>query len=148
MRRFSMKAMRIVAVFIVASIVILMMGSCDGFETVSILDRLTQFLTDLNSADRSTVYLNFDAVDTENYALITPAAYWDSSSPFPLVGGGQEYSFTSTPDNSDPLNVTAELNGPAAYGVPKPVRFVMVKTGTEWFIHMLYLNGIEYIKKI
>ena len=65
-------------------IIMLSVNACDLLSgltpptPVSAEARLRSFITDLNTADRSGVYLNFHPTLTVAYANIKPAAYWDS----------------------------------------------------------------------
>ncbi len=130
---------------IIAAAISIALTSCELPTTTSIMERLTQFITDLNLADRSNAYLNFDSTNTEYYAAIRDPGWWDTS--FPVVGAAeQKYSLESV-DYVDPLNVTANMLGPVGAlgflptGDPRPARFVMIKVGTDWMIHELYLDG-------
>jgi hypothetical protein len=140
-----MKKARTIVLFALAAVVSLSIMSCE-IETISIMDRLAQFMTDLNKADRSDAYLNFDPDETEYYDAMKDPDFWDD--PFPPVGTGEtEYSLSDV-DYEDPENVTANMYGPPDFSVtgdPWPVQFVMVKTGTDWFIHQFFQDGTEVI---
>jgi hypothetical protein len=136
-----MKTAKAIAVLVVLFAIAFLFGSCE-LTTVSIMERLTQFATDLNNADRSSAYLNFDPTDTDYYAAIRAPLWWDTY--FVVVGAGElAYSFDVT-SYSDPLNVTGDMYGPPGFstgGVPWPFRMLMTKVGMEWMIHELYLDG-------
>jgi hypothetical protein len=130
---------------ITAAAISIALTSCELPTTTSIMERLGQFMTDLNLADRSNAYLNFDATNTEYYAAIRDPGWWDTS--FPVVGAAEQKYSLSSVDYVDPLNVTATMVGPVGpagflpAGDPRPARFVMIKTGTDWMIHEMYLDG-------
>jgi hypothetical protein len=136
-----MKNMRAILLLVLAAMIAVLLASCDFMTTTSIMDRLAQFMTDLNLADKSNTYLNFDPTETEYYAAIRDSVFWDT--PFPVPGAAeQKYSLESV-DYVDPLNVTATMSGPPTFGVgdPRPARFVMIKVGTDWMIHELWFIG-------
>ena len=140
-----MKKTSAILLIIIAAALSIALTSCEIPTTTSIMERLSQFMTDLNLADRTNAYLNFDSTNTEYYAAIRDPGWWDTS--FPVPGAAeQKYSLEGV-DYVDPLNVTANMLGPVGplgflpTGDPRPARFVMIKVGTDWMIHEIYLDG-------
>jgi hypothetical protein len=142
MRRNQMKKTRVILLIFAAAAISIIVTSCEIPTTTSIMDRLSQFMTDLNLADRSNAYLNFDATNTEYYAAIRDPVFWDTD--FPVPGAAELKYSLETVDYIDPLNVTANMYGPPLFsgtGDPRHARFVMIKVGTDWMIHEMYLDG-------
>ncbi len=138
-----MKKNRVIQTAILFIFTAIILASCgDLMTTTTIMQRLDQLATDLNAADRSNAYLNFDPTQTEYYAAIRDAAALDT--PFPTVGPlEQQYSFANV-DYANPENVTADMYGPPLFsgtGDPRPAVLVMSKVGTDWMIHEIYLDG-------
>ncbi len=109
-----------------------------GLLGVSVTQRITQFQTDLNNADRTNIYLNFDSTKTTEYNAIKDPKYWDTPYPVPAAGD-QKYAITIT-DDSDPSNVTATMAGPASFsasGSALSAVFVMSQEGFDYFIRTL-----------
>jgi|SRR5208337_1835042 len=114
-------------------------------SSVSIDERISSFTDDLNSADRSNTYKEFHPTLCQDAASGALNGY-DWSTPFPLVGSGTPYSITSV-NESDPTDVTATINGPAAFGGPTALKLVMaLYNSNDWRIEQLWLNGIQIIK--
>lgn len=66
-------------------LIMIAINGCDllnqvtGPDPVSVQQRLTNFIAELNSADRSATYLNFHSTATVGYSQLIPAAYWDTT---------------------------------------------------------------------
>ena len=106
------------------------LAGCDMLGFVSVEQRVTDFQTSLNAADRSTLYLNFNPDKTGDFnALKDPTTTIDVPMP-PLGTGDTAYTLTIT-DKTDPMagvivNVTG---GPATFFAPKHLKLVMETTG-------------------
>jgi len=130
----------------VSAIVALGLGSCEQLG-VTKQDRITQFAVDLNKSDKSVMSENF-APGTADYASVNTQAFWDGLGMVMAPPATQTYSI-ALHDYVDPLNVTADIYGPAVFyatvapGGPNPVpaKFVLVQVGPDWFIEQIYLNG-------
>jgi hypothetical protein len=115
---------------------------CNPFGSVSITERISQFQTDLNSADRSNIYMNFHPTSTSDYnALKSSSATLDSV--IDPVGSGPNYTLTIT-DQSDPsTGVLVTISaGPAAWSTyPRYLKLVMETTGVgDYRIVSLWLD--------
>ncbi len=100
--------------------------------SVSVDDRIALFLSDVNSANWSSIYLNFHPTLTEDYAIISsnPTVAWDSVFPTEYA----PYSITGL-NTADPRNVTGDMDSSnAAWGGPQPVAFRMAQYGEDWMI--------------
>jgi len=124
---------------LLAAILVLALAGCDLLG-VSVQDRVTLFLADLNSSDRSNIYLNFHPTLTNDYAAIQNETYPDWSTLFP-TNTYLPYSITSL-DTSDPWNVTGLINSVnGAWAGPKPIVFRMAQEGTSWMIQEFDFDG-------
>ena len=108
---------------------------------VDIQDRLFQFMSVLNAADRSAINAQFDQSLTQNLPLMD-ATWWNTNFPSPL---DTDHLYTLTIfDFSDPTNVIASIMGPPAFnsntGTPRNAVLGMSKAGNDWFIQQLYLD--------
>lgn len=142
--RRTVKTRHLLAFLGLCAFLILGLISC-SVSSVSIDQRIASFTDDLNSADRSSTYKEFHPTLCQDAASGALNGY-DWSTPFPLVGSGTPYSITSVTE-SDPSNVTATINGPAAFGGPTALKLVMALYGKDdWRIEQLWLNGVQLIK--
>ena len=96
---------------------------------VSIEDRIALFLSDVNNANWSTIYLNFHPTLTQDYAAISSvdwALLFDTAyAPYSIVGL----------NTSDPRNVTGNMDSSnAAWGGPYAVAFRMAQYEEDWMI--------------
>ena len=122
------------------------LGSCAQLG-VTKQDRITQFAVDLNKPDKSVMSENF-VQGAADYAAVNTQAFWDGIGMVMPSGAAFPYSITLH-DYVDPTNVTADIYGPALFYTnvapsgpsPVPAKFVLVQTGTDWFIEQIYLNG-------
>jgi hypothetical protein len=132
---------RVVFLFAALALIVLLGFAGCGLLSVTIEQRISQFVEALNAADRSQVYTNFSSMDTQDYDSIKSATYWDI--PFPAgTTGDPLYSVTSTIDPSDPMSVYVTIDGPPDFFGPKNYMFVMVNdsVGMEnWKVHELWI---------
>lgn len=121
------------------ALVTLAFSSCDVLlQTTSIRSRIKSFESDLNSEDRSTIYLNFSPELTDSYDNIKDSAYWEST-PLAYANRGDDGYVITIVDVSDPSNVTATLSN-ANYDA-EPVTFVMVKDGFGYLIKTFSMDA-------
>jgi hypothetical protein len=131
------------AVFFAAGLAggLALLVGCGPFG-LDIHDRISIFAAELNASDRSSLNSNFDPALTQNLPTMD-ATWWNTNFPAP-PDTDHAYGITLL-DYSDPANVVAAIRGPPAFnlntGVPVNAVFVMSKTGADWFIERLYLNG-------
>ena len=111
----------------------LMLSSCN--LGVSVDQRLDAFLADLNSADRSQIYLNFHPTLTQDYDEIRNDDFPDWGILFPLDERPYSYFNLSTADTD---NVTGRIEGT---GTGYDAVFVLVMDGMDWQIDNLSLDG-------
>jgi hypothetical protein len=120
---------------------VLLLGSC-AIAGVDTHDRISAFVSTLNSSDRSTINANFDQSLTANLPTMD-AAWWSANFPLP-PDSDHNYGITLL-DYSNPADVVATLMGPPAFnsntGTPRNAVLVMSKAGVDWFIERLYLDG-------
>jgi hypothetical protein len=134
-----MKPKHIIAVIILGAILVLCFFGC-FLIGVSIDDRLSQFIGDLNKTDRTSIYKNFHPTATTDYAAIRDQGYINTW--FPTTGlPGTQYTITGI-DSSKSSRVTAAISGPSGIWTPSPVNvyFVMEKDGNDWMIAKIYAN--------
>lgn len=98
---------------------------------ISVDDRVSRFLDDLNG-DRSTMYLNFHP-DILLYEDVKDPLFWDA-----IFSEGEIPYSISTLDTSDPSSVTFTLTSTLSSW---DVEFVMMKSGLDWMISIMYLDG-------
>jgi hypothetical protein len=113
--------------------------------SVSVEDRIALFLSDINNANWSSIYLNFHPTLTQDYPEISNNTYPDWTALFPT-----EYSPYSIIglNTSDPRNVTGSMTASnAAWGGPQAVVFRMAQYGEDWMIEGMDLGlAIPLIK--
>lgn len=132
-----MKARHLVVTLVAASLAAWALMSC-SLTAVSIEDRISTFQSDLNTADRSDVYLNFHPTKTTQYdALKNPSvAGFDTEFPPPA---GTNYSL-SIYDQSDPaagviVQVTAGPDSGSGYTPTYYLKLTMATTNdNDWRI--------------
>ena len=84
---------RIIGLSALAIVLLALLFGCAFPLTLD--QRIQQFATDLNLADRSNIYLNFHSTLTVNYDAIRDPAYFDASLP-PVLGGDTPYVISIT----------------------------------------------------
>jgi hypothetical protein len=115
---------------------VLSITSCD-LAGLSIDSRVDSFIYDLNY-DRDNVYTNFHPTETSDYGSLKNVAL-TIDPVFPPGGIPFTRGALAT---SDPDNVTAILADNGTQWIStKNARFIMIKDGTTWYIHELYLDG-------
>jgi len=97
---------------------------------VSVEDRVLQFVSDINSSDRSQVYLNFHPA-IFNMAGAQDVATWETQ--FPVAKIPYTISFLVT---NDPSNVTFTITSFDL--LSWNVRFVMEQLDNDWRISEMY----------
>jgi hypothetical protein len=105
---------------------------------VSIEQRVQDFESDLNDANRDDTYLNFHPTLTADYATITgDGTVFDNAFP----PADRNYSIVIT-DQSNPNNVIGSIDadGPGFVG-PLDIYFKMAQDGFDWMIEELSLQG-------
>ena len=142
--RRTVKTKHLPAFLGLCAFLILGLISC-SVSSVSIDQRIASFTDDLNSADRSSLSKEFHPTLSQDASSGALNGY-DWSTPFPLVGSDTPYSITGV-NESDTSNVTATINGPAAFGASKTLKLVMaLYNSNDWRIQELWLNGAQLIK--
>ncbi len=126
---------------IIVTSIVLLLGSC-AIAGVDTRDRISLFVSTLNSSDRSTINVNFDQSLTADLPTMD-ATFWSTNFPIP-PDSDHSYGITLL-DYSDPTNVVATLMGPPAFnsntGTPRNAALVMSREGLDWFIQQVYLDG-------
>jgi hypothetical protein len=125
-----MKARHLLSLAAVAIILGFALVSCSDLGVVSITDRLTTFQTDLNAADRTSIYLNFHPTSTMDYdALKDPTTTIDPL--FPVLGTTDTVYTLTIDDQANPATgvLVTVTGGPAGFGAPKYLKLVMDTTG-------------------
>jgi hypothetical protein len=124
---------------LLAAVVVLALGGC-SLVGISVEDRVAQFLEDLNSPDRSQIYLNFHPTLTADYGALQGGTLvaWDTVFP---ISGYVPYSIPDL-DPSDPESVTGNISSAndAAWVGPKAIEFRMAQDGADWMIEELDLD--------
>jgi hypothetical protein len=132
-----MKPRHLVAFALLSLSILAALSSCDLFG-ISIQNRISQFVADLNSS-RGNLNNDISNSSLDKSAGVLDATWWDTT--FPPPGPLEtQYSITLT-DYSDPSNVTGTILGPQNYAPAVNIRFVMVKDGADYFIKEIYLAG-------
>ncbi len=126
----------------IAILSILLLAGCQP-DKVSIEDRIASFMEDINTQDRTNVYKNFDKNNTAEYESIKIPQFWIDNS-FPLPDATGSYSITNL-DVSNPLNVTGTISGPAGFGPPASIKFIMRDDDDDWYIEELYLGLTQIV---
>ena len=141
-RRNGMKtraAFRLVAIVVALSAIL---SGCDLFKpSVSIAERIALFQDDLNKADRSQTYLNFNPTLTQDYASLKG---YNWSTPFPLKGTGSAYSAAVTSQTDASAVLVTIDGGPATYGGPKNYKLAMAvdsENAKDWRIRTLSVGS-------
>ena len=125
---------------LLAAIGILSFEGC-SLLPVSVEDRIAIFLEDINSLDRSSIYLNFHPDLTGDYDFIRNETYPDWGALFPTGPGTYiPYSISSL-DTSDPMGVTGTVESVNIGWVDKPIFFIMAKDGMDWMIQEMQFDG-------
>ena len=128
-----MKARHVYAILAAAGLAALALISC-SVSSVSIDERISTFQSDLNTSDRSSVYLDFHPTLTHQYNFLKDPATSGFNTEFP-VPTGTNYSL-SIYDKSNPtagviVQVTA---GPASGSTYTPTYYLsltMATTGSD-----------------
>jgi len=131
---------RVCALPFIAALVLLL-GSC-AIAGTDTHDRISAFVSTLNSSNRSAINANFDQALTANLPTMD-ATWWSTNFPLP-PDSDHNYGITLL-DYSDPANVVATFMGPPAFnantGTPRNAVLVMSREGLDWFIEQMYLDG-------
>ena len=128
---------------VLAAVLVLAIVGCDLLG-VSVQDRVSLFLADLNSTDRSDIYLNFHPALTVDYSALQGGAFPDWSTLFP-TGGNIPYSINNL-DTADPGNVTGDFVSINGVWLTHPFVFRMAQDGPDWMIQEMDFNGSNIIK--
>ncbi len=132
-----MKPRHLIAFAALSLVVLAALSSCDLFG-ISIQNRISQFVTDLNSS-RANLNNDISNSSLDKSAGVLDTLWWETTFPAPGPSDTQ-YSITLF-DYSDPSNVTGTILGPANYSPAAAIKFVMVKDGADYFIQQIYLDG-------
>lgn len=118
------RVLSVVKLLALAGLVVSVLSSCFlldlfGDDPITVAQRIQGFEDELNKADRSDMYLQFDDFATTDYDAIKASAFWETDFP---VGTG--YTTVITDDtNTDDVRVT--IDGPVEFGGPKYYSFDM-----------------------
>ncbi len=126
-----------IAVLLTAGVV-----GCSLFGIVSISDRVAQFQSDLNTADRANIYQNFLSTMSDYAALKDPTTTINTV--YPLVGSGTGYALSVIDQTNPSSGVIVEITaGPAGYSpsYPRYMKLVMTASGLNNLISALYQDN-------
>jgi hypothetical protein len=116
---------------------------------MTLVQRIQQFASDLNLADRSDIYLNFHSTQTVDYPAIRDTAFFDSDFPTVDQGNSSDRYVISVVDSSNPLQVTATIDNPVSWaGGPYDAIFSMTLDGFDYKIVTLQVDfgsGMDYV---
>jgi hypothetical protein len=133
-----MKARQVLLLALGAVTALFVLGC--GLTSVSIDQRISSFTDNLNLADRGSTWKDFHPELTQDVVSNVLQIY-DWSVPFPVVGVDTPYSITVL-NETDPSNVTATIDGPAAFFGPKNLKLVMQLYGiADWRIQELWMDS-------
>ena len=124
------------------AIVVFALSSCTLlFQTAGMQSRIASFESDLNTEDRTLLYLNFSEL-AEDYDAIKNGQAFETG-PFAYANRGDGFVIDVT-DASEPDNVQATLTN--ANLDSQPLTFVMVQEGFSWYIReiSLTIGGVNY----
>jgi len=134
-----MKTRQLALLGILIAAAVLLPISCDLLGSVSIGDRIALFQSDLNTADRSAIYLNFHPDLTTHYnAIKGDPTIFDNTFEYVYA----PYTITIT-DQSDPANVIAVIDAddPVWAGGPLDIWFKMAQKDKDWMIEEIVLEA-------
>jgi hypothetical protein len=125
-----------------------LLAGCDllnGIDpgSVSISERLDRFVNDLNSSDRTWIYLNFHPDETLSYNQVKDPDTWENS---PLSSVNRPFSLRNTVQKSlvnGTVEVTGNLTQKNNPDTAYPISFVMAKYGEDWRIVRLTYTVVE-----
>jgi len=132
--------------FLVAAIIVLLLGSCSLLSEMSVRTRITQFQTDLNAENLSSIQDNFSS-QCAVYDQLNTSAYW--------TGDNSIFDFGSR--NFD-ITIT-NVSGSDAYGTmmynsggsgPVDIHFEMVDEGVKvgWKILKIWTGADDDVQQI
>jgi hypothetical protein len=130
-----MKARHMIAIAVVSGFLFFGFLSCN-LSSVSIDQRISTFQSDLNTQDRSSLYLNFYPGQTSEYDALKNPSATNFNLLFPLVTS-TNYSLTVTDESNPSAGVRVTVNaGPSSPGVlPYYLLLVMGQySGNDWRI--------------
>lgn len=125
-----------------------LLAGCDllnGIDpgSVSIGERLDRFVNDLNSSDRSGIYLNFHPDETLSYNQVKDPDTWETG---PLASANRPFSLRNTVQKSlgnGTVKVTGSLTNANNTDAGYPISFVMAKYREDWRIVRLTYTVVE-----
>ena len=132
-----MRSKYILVLIIFGILLSLLFIGCSLLGT-SIEERVYQFITDINSVDRSTVYKNFDPSINQQDDVADPA-FWNVHFPGSAPTDYRPYTLDSL-DDSNSTNVITVISANFLAWGPKTVRFEMVQIGTNWLISKMWID--------
>ncbi|MBN2444501.1 MAG: hypothetical protein JXJ04_24280 [Spirochaetales bacterium] len=134
---------KLIIMVIAAGVVLLILSGCPMGITIE--SRIGMFESDLNSSDRSDVYLNFHP-DTSSYNQIKDPDYFDGT---PLAAIYKPIHFSNLSDSVDIGNgqerVTADFS---SLGYSDTCTFIMEQSGIDWLIRRFDLADFNIQKSI
>jgi hypothetical protein len=113
-------------------------AACGALAKTSVDDCISNFMSDLNSGDRSNVYTNLDSSSSE-YAEAKTALYWDL-----LFHKGETYTLSNRSANG--TTVTGAFSSTTTYAGSWDYTLVFVMATDPLgnaVIHSITLNGVS-----
>ncbi len=127
-----------IIIYFIILIVLVMVSSCkeDDDESVSIEERISMFMDDINSLDRSSVYKNIHP-DADQYDACKPDTYWNTRFQTSAIS----YSLSSTSKSGG--TYTATINSTGAWGYDgRTAVFAMLEDDEDvWKIKEITIDG-------
>ena len=122
------------------AVVVLMMAvySCTMGGSVSIPDRINDFMRDVNAGNYSSLYTHFHPTLTDQYNFIKPSAFWDSPGMFPDAERPSYVLGAIVPAGE---TVETIITSDAAYNNTS-IKFDMAKDGDDYMIKSLTIGGV------
>jgi len=108
--------------------------------SVSVEDRIALFLSDINNANWSSIYLNFHPTLTADYNALSGTTVVDWGAVFEPAYA--PYSILGL-NTSDPRNVAGSMtsSNDSVWPGPQPVAFRMAQYGEDWMIEEMDFDG-------
>ncbi len=117
----------------------LLMGMFGSTETVTMKQRIEQFVIDLNNDDRTNLIKNFHEDQTEDYGAYQDSAGWDAI--FPVAD--EDYVITYKDPTGTPATTITTLITGGGFFIDDEIIFEMLETETDsniWQIKTLTIT--------
>ena len=113
--------------------------SCELVEGVSIEERISEFMSDVNGGRYSDLYTHFHPSQTAQYSQIKASDYWNTPGFFPA---GETYTLGAVIPLVD--TVTTTISSDSLYS-NDTIIFTMAKDGDDYFIKTLTIDGLPKV---